>query len=284
MRRNAGSLLSDISFLLLLMLCFVCIVFIAGDTGHYIANIVMLNVVFLLAVVTYFTSATTGLVLNVLFIFGYGTYTLYEIVVKSVPVSGGSYFWLIAAPAMTVVTWLLTQANRQLQNENAGLRAKNASLVTVDENTKLRNMRSFQADSTVFMAISNRYGIPVTLLVLQVKYWDDLKRIVGESELNAIISDVTRINESSIRANDSLYMLNPSSPMWGVLLLTDLVGTDAVVKRLRDKIDSINREADEDKYKVRLALTVGAAEYKAEEHPSPLEWIALAKRQMEYDV
>lgn len=284
MRRNAGSLLSDISFLLLLMLCFVCIVFIAGDTGHYIANIVMLNVVFLLAVVTYFTSATTGLVLNVLFIFGYGTYTLYEIVVKSVPVSGGSYFWLIAAPAMTVVTWLLTQSNRQLQSENAGLRAKNASLVTVDENTKLRNMRSFQADSTVFMAISNRYAIPVTLLVLQVKYWDDLKRIVGEPELNAIISDVTRINESSIRANDSLYMLNPSSPMWGVLLLTDRAGTEAVVKRLRDKIDSINREADEDKYKVRLALTVGAAEYKAEEHPSPLEWIALAKRQMEYDV
>ncbi|WP_040952468.1 diguanylate cyclase [Gorillibacterium massiliense] len=284
MRRDKGSLFSDIAFLLLLLFCFVCIVFVAGDSDHYFLNIILLNVAFLLAVVTFFTSATTGLVLNILFIFGYGTYSLYRIVVTGATIGADSYFWLIMTPILTVIAWMLTRSNRQLQDENNRLREKNASLVMVDENTRLKNMRSFQSDATVFMAISTRYKIPLTLLVLSVKYWDDLKRIVSETELIDIIADVTKINESSIRTNDSLYMLNPSVPLWGMLLLTDREGAEVVVNRLRDKVSAINMSEIEDKYKVELGLNIGTSEYKSDVHPSPLEWVSLAKKQMEFDV
>lgn len=68
MKRNQSSLLSDSAFLLLFVICFISIVFTAGDPNRYIQNIVFLNAAFLIAIITYFTTLITGLVLNILFI------------------------------------------------------------------------------------------------------------------------------------------------------------------------------------------------------------------------
>jgi hypothetical protein len=71
-RRNRSGLVSDIALLSFLVLLYICIVFISGAPDDYIQNIIILNVAFILAIVTYFTTVTAGLVLNLVFIFAYG--------------------------------------------------------------------------------------------------------------------------------------------------------------------------------------------------------------------
>lgn len=283
MRRFQSSMVSDAAFMLLFAACFVAVVFTARDPDLYLQNVIFLNVAFLIAIITYFTTVTTGLILNILFIFGYGTFTLYQTVIVGGLIGPQSYFWLIMTPIFTVATWMLTLSNKRLQAENEELQKNNSSLATVDANTSLKNTLSFKNDATIFMALSVRYEIPLTLLVIQVKYWDEIKRMISESQLTEAIQDMSRLSQTSIRTNDALYMLNREHPTWGMLLFTDRPGAQIVIDRLKQRVNELN-ESESEKYKVSLNLKIGAIQYERESIPTPLDFIAQAKKQLEYDV
>ncbi|WNS42452.1 diguanylate cyclase domain-containing protein [Paenibacillus sp. MMS20-IR301] len=284
MRRNRSSLTSDLGFLTFLILIFACIVYIAGSPDHYIRNIIILNVAFILALVTYFTTVTAGLTLNLAFIFGYGFFVVYQTVSEGASIGVDTYFWLIMTPLLTVVLWLFTSSTRELQAENERLLKRSASLATVDENTDLRNSISFQKDADLFTGISKRYQIPLTLLVVKVKYWNEIRRLIPEEQLAEAIYDVSRLSQSSIRTNDALYLLDKEEPTWGLLLFTDREGSKIVVERIKQRLQELNDTEFSGKYKVNLGLKIGAVEYAAETIENPLDFIVQAKKQLEYDV
>ncbi|MBB6733098.1 diguanylate cyclase domain-containing protein [Cohnella zeiphila] len=284
MRRNQGGLLSDGAYLLLFIFSFICIVYMAGDPDRYMYNIIFLNVAFLIAIITYFTNVTTGLILNILFIFGYGTYVLYTTVVQGALVSAQNYVWLLFTPMLTLITWMMTQANHKLQNENARLQKLNSSLATMDEHTDLKNNLSFQKDAQTFIALSTRYQIPLTLVVIGVKYWEEIQRLITREQMTETVYAITQFSLSSIRNNDSLYMLNSDNPTWGLLLFTDREGANVVIERLRQRNREMNESMDRSKRNVELNLRIGAYQFDPETSQSPLEFLALARKQLEYDV
>ncbi|ULO07752.1 diguanylate cyclase [Paenibacillus sp. 19GGS1-52] len=284
MRRNRSNLISDVAFLLFLVLIYICIVFIAGTPDSYIQNIIILNVAFLLAIVTYFTTVTAGLVLNLVFIFSYGFFILYQTVSQGATIGVNTYFWLLMTPLLTVVVWIFTLSGRQLQTENERLEKKTANLATVDEHTDLRNSFSFQKDALLFTGISTRYKIPLTLLVVKVKYWNEIRRLIPEEQLSEAIYDVSQINQSSIRTNDALYLLDKEDATWGLLLFTDNDGAKIVIERLKYKLQELNDTEFSRKYKVNLGLKIGAVEYQSDTIENPFDFIVQAKKQLEYDV
>lgn len=283
MRRNR-SLVSDIALLSFLVLSFLCIVFIAGAPDDYLQNIIILTVAFILAIVTYFTTVTAGLVLNLVFIFAYGFYTMYQTITLGETISLNTYFWLIMTPLLTVVLWVFTLSDRDLQVENEQLRKKTANMAIVDENTNLRNSISFQTDATLFTSISTRYQIPLTLLVVKVKYWKEIRRIIPEDQLAEAIYDVSQLSQASIRTNDALYLLDKDEATWGLLLFTDSDGAKIVIERIKLKLQELNDNNFSRKYKVSLGLKIGAVEYQAGTIENPLDFIVQAKKQLEYDV
>ncbi|WP_410512789.1 diguanylate cyclase [Paenibacillus sp. BR2-3] len=284
MRRNRSGLVSDVAFLLFLVLIYISIVFIAGNPDQYLQNIMILNAAFLLAMVTYFTNVTAGLVLNLVFIFSYGFFILYQTVSQGETIGVNTYFWLLMTPLMTVATWLFTFTNRQLQLENERLRKHSVSMAAVDQNTDLRNIVSFQKDASLFTGISIRYQIPLTLLVVKVKYWNEIRRLIPEEQLSEAIYDVSQLSKSSIRTNDALYLLDKEDATWGLMLFTDREGAKIVIERIKVKLDELNDSRLTGKYKVSLGLKIGAVEYHPETIESPLDFIVKAKKQLEYDV
>ena len=57
-----------------------------------------------------------------------------------------------------------------------------------------------------------------------------------------------------------------------------------MVERIKEKLKEMNEGSLSAKYKVSLGLKMGAAEYDTANAPDPFEWIAEAKKQLEYDV
>ncbi|MEY9094549.1 diguanylate cyclase domain-containing protein [Paenibacillus sp. RC84] len=284
MKVNRSSLLSDIAFLALLVLCNVCVAFTAGDPNRYVENLIFLNLAFFFVVVTYFTTVTAGLILNIVFIFGYGTYILYETVTRGETIGVSTYFWLIMTPVLTVVIWLFTTATRQLQAENDDLQKQKARLATLDERTDLKNSIAFRKDASVFAGISTRYNIPLTLLVIKVKYWNEIRPLIGDEQLAEAIIDVSKISQASIRTNDALYLLDKEDATWGLLLFTDRDGVKVVMERIKQSLEEFNTRDFAQKYKVDLSLKMGAVQYQADKIDSPIDFIVQAKKQLEYDV
>lgn len=270
--------------MLFLVLIYICIVFIAGDPDAYLQNIIILNIAFILAIITYFTSVTAGLVLNLVFIFCYGFFIVYQTISQGETIGLNTYFWLLMTPLLTVVIWIFTLNIRTLQTENEHLEKKNANLAIVDENTNLRNSISFQKDADLFAGISTRYQIPLTLLVVKVKYWKEIRRLIPEDQLAEAIYDVSQLSQASIRTNDALYLLDKEDATWGLLLFTDNDGAQIVIERIKFKLRELNDTAFTKKYKVSLALKIGAVEYHPDRIENPFDFIVQAKKLLEYDV
>lgn len=284
MNRRTGGLLSDLGLLFFIILCFVGVLFVSGDPNHYMERILLLNIALLIAIVTYFTSMTFGLVLNIVFIFGYGTYTLYQAIVIGETVGMDTYFWMLMVPLYTVAVWMLSLGMKRLQTENNALRDSNARFATMDRNTNLRNAMLFQKDATVYMALSTRYNIPLTLLVMQVKYWNEVRRMVSDDQMSMALFELSQLSEKSIRSNDSIYMLDNEKATWGLLLFTDKDGAKIVMDRLRDNARQMGGLERTGGYQVDMQLRIGGCQYDAESVKSPLDWIEKARKRLEYDV
>ncbi|RAU99575.1 diguanylate cyclase domain-containing protein [Paenibacillus sp. YN15] len=284
MRRTSPALVSDAALVGFMLLCLVAILFITADPEQAMVNVIMLAVAFLIAVITFFSSVTAGLVLNVMFIFGYGSLVLYQTVAQAGVIEGRTYFWLLMTPLFTLAMWLYSWSARRLQEENDSLREQSANLATLDVNTDLKNSLAFQKDAGVFTGLSVRYNIPLTLLVLKVRYWQEIRRFIPADQLSETILDISRISQSSIRTNDILYLLDKEEATWGLLLFTDKEGAKVVMERIRQKLYEFNTGVFTDKYKVKLVLKIGAVEYSPETIPSPLAFVEQAVKQLEYDV
>lgn len=284
MRRRRSSLWSDVAFLLFLVLCYVTILYVAADPNRYMENLFFLNIAFLLAVITYFTNVTAGLVLNVAFIFAYGGYILYRSVTGGEAIGTGSYYWMLLAPLLTLAVWLFTWESRQLQEENDDLKEQKERLATLDESTDLKTTLAFQKDLSVFAGISERYGIPLTLVVIRVKYWNEMRRFIRADQLSDAILDISKISQASIRTNDTLYLLDRENVTWGLLLFTDREGAKIVMERIRSSLTQFNTQDFADKYKVQLNLKIGAVAYDKSKVESAIDFVAQAQRQLEYDV
>lgn len=283
MKRFKSSLLSDVAFILFLVMNFIIVSFIARDSDAYLVNIIFFNIALLFAVIAYFTTLLTVLVLNAVFVFCLGTYTLFNTIIAGDVVQTYHYFWLVVTPIYCVLTWLMIFTQRKLQNENEQLQLQQESLAAMDAGTRLKNIISYQEDAQVFMALSVRYQIPLTLFIIQVKYWNEIKRMVNHVQLTEIVQELSKLGQNSIRANDVLYMIDPDYPTWGLLLLTDRQGAQTVIERLKNRVDDWNRN-EEGEINVRLQLRIGALEYEMETILTPLDFIAQAKKQLEYDV
>ena len=185
--KNRDQVLSDLGIVFFLVLTFVTITFTAQDAAHYIQNLVMLNVTFLVILITYFSNITLGLVTNGLVIFFYISYTIFLVLVNGEPLTASSYFWIVLLPLFTYVVSLMTGRNLALQKRVKELENENVSLSTVDPDTGLRNLRTLISDAKIFIGMAKRGQIELSLMLIKFRHYKEIKRILGEERLPLFI-------------------------------------------------------------------------------------------------
>lgn len=170
--KNRDQVLSDLGIVFFLVLTFVTITFTAQDSAHYVQNLVMLNVSFLVILITYFSNITLGLVTNGIVIFFYISYTIFLVLVNGEPLTASSYFWIVLLPLYTYVVSLMTGRNRALQDRVKELEDENVSLSTVDPDTGLRNFRTLISDAKIFIGMSRRGQIELSLMMIKFRHYN----------------------------------------------------------------------------------------------------------------
>lgn len=278
-----SKLLSDLSLLGFLLLSFIVVVYTSFNQGAFVQNVIFMNVAMLLAIVTYFTNLTIGLILNLIFIFLQGSYALYISIGTSQNFGSSLYFWLVMTPLFSVMLYLFGYHTLQLQAENVQLERKNRQLGTLDDETRLRTMRAYREDAQVFMSTSRRFNLPVTMVVIQVKYWNELQRMLSDEQISEVIRRVTDTMKLAIRDNDILYVLDREHLTWGLLLFTDQDGSLIVTERIKHFFEE---SADEfsNKNQIEIAIRTGAKQFDAETIRTPYDFVEAAIKELEYDV
>ena len=249
---------------------------------NLLINTAYLGVTVFLALLTYFFGIIVGLSLNLLFIFAQAM-ILIGLYLQGNQPTVTLLVWLIAPLLLDIALAGMTQQLRQLQLDNTSLREQIIENGAFYEQTKLRTTVSFLEDAGVFISTGSRFNIPVTVMTLRIRYFSDLKTMLGADRVRELIEIASSTIKSVTRDNDITYILETENPTWAVMFYTDSAGAKIAAARIR------SRFAEEIAGSTRLSgvdldFKIGIHTWGGQESEGPNEFMRAGIKELEYDV
>ncbi|WMC93723.1 GGDEF domain-containing protein [Kineothrix sp. MB12-C1] len=238
MNNRRHSILSDLSFQAVLILFFIAVLFISLDHVNLAANMIILCIVTILLLVTYFTSIKIGLILDIIFVFLLIALTVFETINKGNAIPANVYFWIFWPVATIVAISSYVRQHHLLDEENKELVRQIEKYVTIDELTQMNNLLGFERDASVYMNISRRYQMELELVLWRLTYQEDLNRLLGTTDMKKAIGQISDAIKNSLRKEDLVYIVDTEPYIWGTLLFSRPEAAEIVIAHVKEGVAS----------------------------------------------
>lgn len=272
----------DIYITLLIAYFFiVCISFKVLNLDNSMENYFMLELVMIIALIGYYSNVTLSLIISLIIDFSYMSFKLYLNFANNTSIDGSVYYWVILIPVTMFFISILSKNIVSLQKENEVLKNENSKLVMIDKNTNIRNERALLIELPVYMRLSKRHDIPVTLFIVRIKFADKLINLLGRKQYDSLLIQASEVFQNSLREEDMKYLIDYKT--FAFLTITNKEGVNVVKERIKANIDNYEFTKRSLYKNVKLDIQIGS--YTADNSlENPLEFIKFAEKELEYDI
>ncbi|MFT4006233.1 MAG: GGDEF domain-containing protein [Lacrimispora sp.] len=116
----------------------------------------------------------------------YTAYRLYLFLSYDTDIPLLSFVWIFLPILSAAAMYLFISGNRRLELENDIMREQVEELVMINPLTRLYNLRSLYNDLNVQAAYSERNKVPMSLMLIVLKYESELAGILSRSNYEAL--------------------------------------------------------------------------------------------------
>ena len=273
----------DIYFIMLASMTYI-ILFITKfvNIGSDTTFVIMLDLLYIFVVVSYFSSIIISVISCFVFVFGYGSYILYLAIFAQQTINPISFFWIIAIPVFCIVTSFYRNYLLEVQEKITSLNDSVELLSGFDEDTNLLNERMFYYQLKRYMAMSNRGYINVSVMVVKLKYYNDIKKLVGKQSMSNIMNGIGTIITEVTRLEDIQFVVDENG-IFSLIVICDLDGATIIKNRIKEKVKKMELVGRLKIYNLDLEMKIGIAQCNKDVE-SEIELKKLADDNMEYDV
>ncbi|AZP90059.1 GGDEF domain-containing protein [Pediococcus acidilactici] len=283
--RNKNSkehLYGDVGLLaFLLMLAITAVLMVLSQ--NIVVNIVYLIITVGILIITYFMGIIPSLLANMVFIAFQTVVMLYEYFGLNREVQWTLIFWLVIPMLASVALYSMARSQIALQKANNELYAELVEKGAFDQQTNLRTTVAYVEDAGVFIETSRRFDIPVTTLIIKIRYFNDLRRMMSERQLQLLLKVTSEVIKGSTRGNDITYLLDNNDPTWAVLLYSNAAGGRIVAQRTKDIFEKSIKKSPE-LADLAISMVIGVSEWDAEEMDNPYDLMNDGIKETQYDV
>ena len=203
-----------------------------------------------------------GLVTSLAFVFVYGSYLIYSVLVSgSITELRVQYVvWLFVVP---LASYLSGQMSSYINNIVWLLEKQSAitEFVTIDEQTKFLNRKAFLVKLEEEVSRSRRFIQPLTLIVIVLANEMEMRTVYGQSGMSNIISDMARVIEEHTRIIDVKGCIDAETT--AILLPgTPAEGAAMVLEKLNHALDRVSVNINGKKKVIKLRVKLGKAEVR----------------------
>lgn len=238
----------------------------------------------LLIVFAYSLGLVAGLIGSMAAVFGYGTYLVYGAVVKGLmmEVNYQQVMWLFLFPLSSYISGRLSLAIKETIEKSEKYIKDMEELVLLDKETGFSNSKKFYLDLSEEISKSKRYGTPLSIMLIKLQYFDELRSIYGNEVCsNAVINISRKIAELS-RDIDKKARLE-ADKFALILSNTDEKGALVLKERLVKFLENLEISDGEGRRKLNLSFKIGIAQLEDKEEDA-IAFKERAERELEYDV
>ncbi|WP_461244934.1 diguanylate cyclase domain-containing protein [Secundilactobacillus muriivasis] len=276
------SIFQDVALLVFLLL-FSAVAVLMTISGHSLVNVVSLFCTVVLLILTYFLGLIPSLLANMVFIAGQVIWTIYQYGNNHGVITWSLLFWLVMPILLSLSLYAMTQTQVALQQANGDLRAALVERGAFDQQTNLRTTVAYVEDASVFIETNERFKLPVSTVIIKIRYFDDMKRMMSENQLNVLLQLASETIKDITRDNDITYLVDNEDPTWAILLFSDSEGANIAADRIRAGF--AKALAGETRLSsLAISMVVGIATWDPEEMNNPYDLMNAGIRETQYDV
>ncbi|WP_232695708.1 GGDEF domain-containing protein [Brevibacillus daliensis] len=272
-RRNY-ILFQVVMFLFLVLLC----LFAAGVEEMTTTNWILLVCTLLISMTGMLGGLLVGLGVGLVVLFIFGSLLIWN-VFASVPIPLSVreiVLWMAAFLAAAVTSGQLNRAVTGILAENKEMNGKFDALVAIDEVTGFDNEKRFSFDLEEEFSRSRRTGVPFSLLLVQVKFFEQFRALYGQKEADYLLVTLANIFRSNTRITDRKFRISPDT--FAILLNNSVDENAQIVVRKIEKLLQ-HHTLHNKKKQVTLTISFGLTDYR-DDVSDHLELVESAKLEL----
>ncbi|MCR5107064.1 MAG: diguanylate cyclase [Lachnospiraceae bacterium] len=284
-KKYAGKMLHDIGISIMLMALFLAAL-VMGLCGKelFVENIIITAAVFIIALVASLHFVTLAIVLAALATVIYNGIKIFQIANQGKEAVPITFLWIVI-PALTVIgCTLYANGHNKMLIENALLKRQVDELVMIDPLTNLYNLRSMFMDMQTQVSFAERNNQPISLMVIKLRYQDELKKVLKKSQYDQVLVKVSKIVVNTVRLEDRVYAIDDKGTL-AIILTTDRKGCSSVYNRLENNMGKSENFADIASSPIRVEVQIGYLQYNKEEYQRDARlFLSKVQEEASYDI
>lgn len=263
-KKSFGYLFQDIGLVLLLACLFTGAITVSYTPKPLLFEaVVMLLLTFTALLFAGFKMFGAACVLSGLEVTVYTAYRLYLYLSYDTQIPLLSFVWIFLPIAAVAVMYLFVSGNHRLELENDILREQVEELVMVNPLTKLYNLRSLYYDLNVQKSYAERNKLPLSLMVIELKYEAELASILSRQNYERVIQRLAQIVVDTVRVEDKTYSIDNKGSL-AIIMTCDKVGSDIAMRRLKSRISEKDAFSGITEDAIKIDVKIACLEYDKE--------------------
>lgn len=213
----------------------------------------------------------------------FAIYKIYQGLMEGQQIQLYSFAWLFL-PMICILSmvWFMNSFS-ELEVMTEILEKQVEEQITTDRVTGLYNIKSFYMDLERQMAFCRRNNLPLTLMVMELRYEQELRSILSVHQFEELRQIYAEVLEDSIRLEDRLYALDEKGGM-GIICTCNKAGAEIMKGRIQNNLAKTDRFRNTLKRSIRVDVRTGIAEYDKEAIANSIELKKRAENELQYDV
>ena len=214
----------------------------------------------------------------------YTVYQLYGAFANGKSIVPLDYAWL-ALPLILVASMIMFMTNmHKVEKLTDILEDKIQSMEVIEPVTGLNNLRSMYIDLERQMAYARRNNLDLTLILFELRYYQELKSILSAEQLADLKRRMARLVEESLRLEDRVYAIDDRGSLGIVCIGCGRDGAMVVKNRTLSVLSQKESFEEILDRALRVDVRAGFYLYDSEEIKNAIEFKQKAENELQYDV
>lgn len=251
------------------------------DNNIVIYDYIMFGMFMVNLMIAGFTSVSMGLIVSAFMVFGYGSVVMYQNVVGADITLKLNYVWIGLFPFGAFLTGAISENITKMGKQLEIFEEECGRYQSIDADTGFGNLNEFLKDLEIEMAKAKRYHYPLTLGMIEILYFDELKAL-HKDEMDKIFKILSQALINKMRVEDNKYRVGEKT-FAIVLPYTNVDGSTILKERIKEELLQLTIY-EENVYKnFKFEIKIGLKELD-DSIETPIKFKAQAEREIEYDV
>ena len=277
-------LVQDLGLLTFLISMFLSLaVLFAGGPEARVENAVMLFITVAAIILVTFSADLASFIIVGSQIICFTAYKLFMLYQRGSVISIYSFAWLVLPILVVGSMRLFIFGRNRLELENGILRQQMEELVMIDPLTGLYNLRSFYYDIDKQIRYTRRNKLPLTLMLIKLRYAQELKRILSKKNFDKLKQRLAEIIGDAIRVEDNQYSIDNDGSL-AIILTCDDAGGELVRNRIRSMVGEKDAFDGITDTSIKVEAQIAFVQYRDEIGNDGVLFKQSVEKELQYDV